>query len=116
LRTECLPQTGWYQIVCRDADSFDAGSYTLRMLQSPGPIPPGKPSEYLQISHCAEDLIVRWPTNAVGYRLQTTDLFLNAPDVAEWSELLPPYFATGGFYFFTNSSGSNHRFFRLIKP
>ena len=116
LQGQCLDHTGRFQIVCRDSDFFDAGSYVLRFLQTPGLPPTGAPPEYLQVINCSNVVVVRWPTNATGFRLQSTDNITVSASAIIWSNIPPPYVEWEGFHFVTNGISSTPRFFRLINP
>ncbi len=115
-RVECLRHTGRFQIVCRDSDFFDAGSYLLRFLQTPGPPPTNAPPEYLQMFTCSNSVVVRWSTNATGFRLQSTEDLVLPPSAIIWTNLPPPYPLLEGFHFVTNTIPPKRKFFRLNSP
>jgi hypothetical protein len=112
LHLDCLAVSGTYLIVCRDSGGDSSGNYSLSLSQSPGPPPFGSPAEYLQIGTCSNHVIVRWSTNALGFRLQSTE---DLP-TSNWLNIPQPYPASGGYYFVTNDIPPLSRFYRLIKP
>ena len=111
VRLDCLAQTGHFQIICRDSDLYDAGSYSLSIRQTPGLPPVGSPPEYLQALVCDSAVIVRWPTNTPGFRLERSDL----ASPASWVPIEPPYYSYAGYYYATNYGTSPSGFFRLKK-
>jgi hypothetical protein len=113
LRVDCIETSGHCQIVCRDADFFGQGSYELRFIQTPGPPPPGSPPEHLSAFVCANQVVVRWSTNATGYTLQRTDRLFSPDSLNVWSNVPPPFHSHAGQYFVTNQSADVTSFFRL---
>jgi hypothetical protein len=113
---ECLKRTGRFQVVCRDSDFFDAGSYVLRFLQTPGLPPTNAPPEYLQVVSCSNNVVIRWSTNAIGFRLQSTEDLASPPSAIIWSNVPAPYPGFEGFHFVTNTVPPKKKFFRLIGP
>lgn len=71
------------------------------------------PVASLTALQCANELILTWPSNAVGFTLQKTlDL---SPPVAwiNWGGIPP---IIGGHFTVTNSITSGRQFYRLIRP
>jgi hypothetical protein len=65
IRIPCITNTGTYTIACLDASLSQSFSYSLRLLQDPGPPPSYDPDHpYLAILRCMTNTVVRWPTNA----------------------------------------------------
>jgi hypothetical protein len=57
-------------------------------------------------------LVLSWPTNAVGFAL---DYSTDAPP-ANWNPASPTPAVVGGYNFVTNATDDNQRFYRLRKP
>ena len=111
VQMDCLEQTGHFQIICRDSDLYDLGSYSLSMRQTPGLSPAGAPPDYLQALVCDNTVIVRWSTNTPGFRLERSDLV----SPSSWLPVEPPYHSYSGYYYATNTSTNATGFFRLKK-
>jgi hypothetical protein len=59
------------------------------------------------------NLILSWPTNMVGFTLQSTT---NLTPPVTWSDVTNPRVVIGGQYTVTNSRSGSAQFFRLRKP
>ena len=116
IRYECVPNTGTYFLLFRDDGGDETSSYLLSLAQTPGPPPSNDPPEYLQVFICSGQVIVRWSTNAVGFRLQSTTDLTSPPATILWSNIPPPYPSMEGFHFVTNRIPAAKKFFRLINP
>jgi len=112
-----LSKTGRYRIAVHDSDFFDSGAYSLTFSQIPGPPPPGSAPQYVQaFTSSNNSVVVRWSTNAAGFRLQAARDLAQSSAETIWSDIAGPYFSYEKYHFHTNSVGLPMRFFRLIKP
>jgi hypothetical protein len=117
----CSSQPGPFTIVCRESALTRAFTYTLSLVQTPGPPPSYDPARpYLTEFRCLTNVVTRWPTNASGFQLEFCD-DLCATTVGGlcsgvWTMIPPPYPVIGDHYFVTNRSSASMRFFRLSHP
>jgi len=66
----------------------------------------------LNLSLVGTNVILSWPTNAIGFSLQTNGVLSTA---INWNILAAPYYVSGTNYIVTNAIGTQPMFFRLAK-
>lgn len=110
--TDCLPDSGRYIIVARGEPS--ATPYQVRIAQSPGPIPPEFPDNYLQVLQCGDVVSVRWRATAVGYILQKASA-LPAGATVTWIDVQGPYVPTADYVGASFQASDGEQYFRLFK-
>lgn len=124
LRVECLAEAGDYLVVCRDTDLSGSGltsfnfkyDYVLSVEHVSRALPVGAPPEFLQIIPCGAAPIIRWSTNATGFRLQSAQTLTEPASSILWSNVPPPYPSFAGFHVVTNQIAERMKLFRLIQP
>lgn len=95
---------GQYYVYARISD----GAHT-RYLHAPGTLVI-KSTTALEIVHSGNEVVVTWPTNAVGFVLESTT---NLPGL--WSTVSPPPVIINGQNTVTNTAGNGYEFYRLKK-
>ncbi len=70
------------------------------------------PPPVLNTLQTANNLALRWSTNAEGYLLETTSDFVSGP----WSPVIGPVYDTAPQYAMTNGIGGTSRYYRLNQP
>ncbi len=115
LQLECLPYDGSYFIICRDDNGGRSGRYMLS-LEHVSRTPTADSPPELQVIPCFSVPVVRWSTNATGFRLQYAEAVNASPAATVWNDVQPPYHPFTVFYCVTNSVSPEAKFFRLIKP
>jgi hypothetical protein len=79
-------------------------------------IPPGYGPYRLEVAATnGTQVVLSWPTNAVGWVLEHTNT-LPSTTVATWPQVPPPYETSGTNFQFIVSSPVGNQFFRLHKP
>jgi len=66
----------------------------------------------LKATLTGSNLVLSWPTNLPGFRLEATPGF-NEPN---WSPVAPAPTSSGSDYFVTNAIGTSNRLYRLVSP
>jgi uncharacterized repeat protein (TIGR03803 family) len=67
---------------------------------------------WLSSTRAGRNLIISWPTAAIGYTLQSTT---NLSSASRWVPVTNVPFVTGSCYFVTNNMTGLNRFYRLVK-
>jgi hypothetical protein len=71
------------------------------------------PAPALKVEYSSGECLLRWPTNAVGYRLEAT---ADLTPAASWESVWPPPEIDGNEYKVSLPAEGSTRFFRLISP
>jgi hypothetical protein len=66
----------------------------------------------LAITQSGTNAVITWPTNQIGYTLQTTTVF---PSMGEWTTATPTPSIANGRYAVTNVSTNPGQFYRLVR-
>lgn len=111
--TDCLPESGRYLVVTRGAPATEP--YRIMLGQSPGPIPPEFPNDYMQILQCGDVISVRWRAAATGYILQKAST-LPAGAPVPWTNVDGPYQPSADYLGASFPVSVEQQYFRLIKP
>jgi hypothetical protein len=99
-----------------DAGTMSGGNFTVQggfwgivaAVQNP-------PAPYLTVVRTATNtVVVSWPGPEAGWKLQSTTALLSTGSV--WTEIPPPYTASGTNLVFTQATPVGNKFYRLHKP
>jgi hypothetical protein len=66
----------------------------------------------LSIAQSGTNALITWPTNQIGYTLQTTATLM---PMGEWTNATPTASVANGQYTFTNGSTNDSQFYRLVR-
>jgi len=108
----CVQQTGNFLALVRDDVGNQTFGYQLSFSQNPIVPSSSGATQYLAIFQCTNHVTVRWETNSVGFRLESS-LVLPATNWVQ--EIQLPVIIADHFYF-TETATNKAKFYRLACP